>query len=156
MCPSRLAMGSSSRCRDGGAADAARGAATTAREAPAGAAGELQQVPQRSSSQQALDAVEREVAGLAECCDRITQSLNSCSATTGDIVAATERLKHDLQITNQRQDIVSSFLRDYQLSPEEISALRDEELNDTFFKALAQVQEIHANCKVLLRTHHQV
>ncbi|MCO5600340.1 hypothetical protein L7F22_054451 [Adiantum nelumboides] len=107
------------------------------------------------AAQNALDAVEREVAGLAECCDRITQSLNSCSATTGDIVAATERLKHDLEITNQRQDIVSSFLRDYQLSPEEVSALRDEELNDTFFKALARVQEIHANCKVLLRTHHQ-
>lgn len=107
------------------------------------------------AAQNALDAVEREVSGLAECCDRITKSLNSCSATTGDIVAATERLKQELESTTQRQDIVSSFLRDYQLSSEEISALREEELNDAFFKALARVQEIHANCKVLLRTHHQ-
>ncbi|KAK7244862.1 hypothetical protein RIF29_39690 [Crotalaria pallida] len=41
------------------------------------------------------------------------------------------------------------------LSPEEINALREEELNENFFKALSYVQEIHANCKVLLRTHHQ-
>ncbi|CAK7337122.1 unnamed protein product [Dovyalis caffra] len=32
---------------------------------------------------------------------------------------------------------------------------RDEDLNDNFFKALSHVQQIHANCKVLLRTHHQ-
>eukprot|EP00250_Pteridium_aquilinum_P012241 c20594_g1_i1 orf=150-2279(+) len=107
------------------------------------------------AAQNALDAVEREVAGLADCCDRITKSLNSCSATTGDIVAATERLKQELESTNQRQDIVSSFLRDYQLSADEISALREEDLNDSFFKALSRVQEIHANCKILLRTHHQ-
>lgn len=107
------------------------------------------------AAQNALDAVEREVAVLADCCDRITKSLNSCSATTGDIVAATERLKQELESTNQRQDIVSSFLRDYQLSPDEVSALREEDLNDAFFKALARVQEIHANCKILLRTHHQ-
>ena len=38
----------------------------------------------------------------------------------------------------------------------QINALREEDLNDAFFKALARVQEIHANCKILLRTHHQV
>ena len=43
-----------------------------------------------------------------------------------------------------------------QLAPHEISALREEELDDPFFTALARVQQIHANCKVLLRTHHQV
>ncbi|KAG5069569.1 hypothetical protein JHK85_001946 [Glycine max] len=42
-----------------------------------------------------------------------------------------------------------------QLGGNEINALREEELNENFFKALSHVQEIHANCKVLLRTHHQ-
>lgn len=40
--------------------------------------------------------------------------------------------------------------------PLQISALREEDLNENFFKALSHVQEIHANCKILLRTHHQV
>ncbi|CAK7337480.1 unnamed protein product [Dovyalis caffra] len=58
-----------------------------------------------------------------------------------------------------------SPLRDKILSPASftiISSLtkrsmhfRDEDLNDNFFKDLSHVQQIHANCKVLLRTHHQ-
>lgn len=107
------------------------------------------------AAQQALDRVEEEVNSLAECCDKIAKALNSCNATTGDIISTTERLKQELEITTQRQEIVSCFLRDYQLSNEEINALREEELNENFFKALSHVQEIHANCKVLLRTHHQ-
>ncbi|PIA50433.1 hypothetical protein AQUCO_01300878v1 [Aquilegia coerulea] len=107
------------------------------------------------SAQQALDRVEEEVNALADSCDKIAKALNSCSSSTGDIISTTERLKQELDITTQRQEIVSLFLRDYQLSNEEIKALREEDLNENFFKALSHVQEIHANCKILLRTHHQ-
>ncbi|KAF9617373.1 hypothetical protein IFM89_036294 [Coptis chinensis] len=108
------------------------------------------------SAQQALDRVEEEVNALAESCDKIAKALSSCSSSTGDIISTTERLKQELDVTTQRQEIVSLFLRDYQLSNEEIKALREEDLNEDFFKALSHVQEIHANCKILLRTHHQV
>lgn len=108
-----------------------------------------------SSAQQALDCVEEEVTALAECCDKIAKALNNCNATTGDIISTTERLKQELENTTQRQVIASCFLRDYQLSNDEINALREEDLSENFFKALAHVHEIHANCKVLLRTHHQ-
>ncbi|KAK1273086.1 hypothetical protein QJS04_geneDACA012272 [Acorus gramineus] len=106
-------------------------------------------------AQLALDSVEEEVNALAECCDLIAKALSSCSEATGDIISTTERLKLDLEVTTQRQEIVSRFLRDYQLSNEEISALKEDELSENFFKALSHVQEIHANCKMLLRTHHQ-
>ncbi|KAK6158558.1 hypothetical protein DH2020_005872 [Rehmannia glutinosa] len=108
-----------------------------------------------ASAQQALDQVEEEVNALAECCDKIAKALSNCNATTGDIISTTERLKQELENTTQRQEIASFFLRDYQLSNDEINALREEELSENFFKALAHVHEIHANCKVLLRTHHQ-
>lgn len=58
------------------------------------------------STQKALDAVELEVAGLAECCDKIAKALNSCSAATGDIISTTERLKQELENTTQCQEIV--------------------------------------------------
>lgn len=51
---------------------------------------------------------------------RIAKALSSCNATTGDIISTTERLKLELEITTQRQEIVSCFLRDYQLSNEEV------------------------------------
>ncbi|GMI95702.1 Conserved Oligomeric Golgi Complex 6 [Hibiscus trionum] len=107
------------------------------------------------AAQLALDRVEDEVNSLADCCDKIAKALSCCSASTGDIINTTERLEQELEVTTQKQQIVSYFLRDYQLNPQEISALRDEELNENFFKALSHVQEIHANCKILLRTHHQ-
>ncbi|KAL2236786.1 conserved oligomeric Golgi complex subunit 6 [Sesamum indicum] len=108
-----------------------------------------------ASAQQALDRVEEEVNALAECCDKIAKALSNCNATTGDIISTTERLKQELETTTQRQEIATCFLRDYQLSNDEINALREEDLSENFFKALAHVHEIHANCKVLLRTHHQ-
>eukprot|EP00897_Mesotaenium_endlicherianum_P007060 jgi/Mesen1/6382/ME000329S05549 len=107
------------------------------------------------AAQKALDAVEVEVQGLAECCDRIAKALSTCSATTGDMVVATERLKTELESTTKRQELVASFLHNYQLTQQEINALREEDLDESFFRALARVQEIHSNCKVLLRMHHQ-
>lgn len=107
------------------------------------------------SAQKALDAVELEVAGLAECCERIAKSLSSCSSTTSEIVSATERLKQELEHTTQRQELITAFLNNYQLRPEEVTALREEDISENFFKALMRVQEIHTNCKILLRTHHQ-
>lgn len=80
----------------------------------------LQFLDASEAAQHALDRVEAEVTSLADCCDRIAKALNSCSASTGDIISTTERLKQELEITQQRQDIVSCFLRDYQLSTEEV------------------------------------
>lgn len=54
---------------------------------------------------------------------RIAKALSSCSASTGDIISTTERLKQELETTTQRQEIVSCFLRDYQLSPEEVKVI---------------------------------
>lgn len=107
------------------------------------------------AAQKALDAVDSEVQDLADCCERISKALSSCTASTGDMVVATEQLKEELEKYTRRQELVSNFLHNYQLTPAEITALREEDLDERFFKALARVQEIHANCKVLLRTHHQ-
>lgn len=46
--------------------------------------------------------------------------MGNCNATTGDIISTTERLKQELETTMQRQEIASCFLRDYQLSNEEV------------------------------------
>lgn len=56
---------------------------------------------------------------------RIEKALNSCNATTGNIIETTERLKRELDVNTQRQEIVSCFLRDYQLSNEEVQDLTD-------------------------------
>ncbi|CAL5431956.1 unnamed protein product [Camellia sinensis] len=82
----------------------------------------------------------------------IAKALNSCNATTGDIIYTTERINRSLKLLHKDRRlsrvsiVIISFL---------INALREEDMNDNFFKALSHVQEIHANCKVSLQTHHQ-
>lgn len=64
---------------------------------------------------------------------RIANALSNCNATTGDIISTTERLKQDLEITTQRQEIVSCFLRDYQLSNEEVLKFSDPQILITLY-----------------------
>lgn len=101
------------------------------------------------AAQKGLDSIEGEVTALSDCCDRyafvfawgeirwaeisadsltcvsllhgrIAKALNSCIVSTGDIISTTEMLKQELEATTQRQEIASCFLRDYQLSNEEV------------------------------------
>lgn len=65
---------------------------------------------------------------------RIEEALNSCSASTGDIISTTERMQQELEVITQRQEIVSCFLRDYQLSNEEVPVLfKQNYLNQMIF-----------------------
>lgn len=51
--------------------------------------------------------------------------------------------------------MASHFLQRFQLSESEVDALKASELRAPFFDALARVQQIHTDCKLLLRTQHQ-
>ncbi len=51
--------------------------------------------------------------------------------------------------------MVQEFLSNYQLTPEEVAALQGDAITPSFFGALERVRTIHANCRGLLRTHHQ-
>ncbi|KAK9790340.1 hypothetical protein WJX73_004685 [Symbiochloris irregularis] len=52
-------------------------------------------------------------------------------------------------------EALETFLEQYQLSPAELNALKGDTISPSFFEALARVGSIHANCRRLLRTHHQ-
>eukprot|EP00955_Chlamydomonas_euryale_P099277 365206-Chlamydomonas_euryale.AAC.4 len=54
-----------------------------------------------------------------------------------------------------RRLLTQNFLEQYQLAPEEVTALQGEDIGPPFFAALTRVRTIHANCRGLLRTHHQ-
>jgi len=66
-----------------------------------------------------------------------------------------ERLQKDLDAVEQKGKLIGEFLDQYQLGPDEVSALQGEEVGPMFFTALARVRQIHENCRSLLRSHHQ-
>ncbi|KAK9135784.1 hypothetical protein Syun_015114 [Stephania yunnanensis] len=75
-------------------------------------------------------------------------ALSDCDASLGDIIKILhERLKHELEVTTQRQEIVSCFPRDYQLSNEEIHALREEDLSACAVFIFNSCKDIFATCR---------
>ena len=106
-------------------------------------------------AQEALAVVDAQLEGLLQCCQRIASALDSSRDRTGVLLRETAKLNDELKAVEDRKRMVATFLVDYQLTDEEIASLKGEDVTDTFFAALSRVQEIHANCRQLLRTHHQ-
>lgn len=54
-----------------------------------------------------------------------------------------------------QQEVATSFLRNFQLAPAELAALRESNITEDFFAALQRVQTIHNNCRMLMQSGHQ-
>ncbi|KAL4421302.1 hypothetical protein ABPG75_010593 [Micractinium tetrahymenae] len=104
---------------------------------------------------QMLDLVQKDLDSLSSCCERMGASLAGSRSAAANLLHDTDKLQRALQISETRSQLVGRFLEQYQLTPAEAAALQGEEVGEAFFAALAHVQQIHANCKALLRTHHQ-
>ena len=107
-------------------------------------------------AQEALAVVDAQLEGLLSGCRRIANVLDKSRERTGNLLDETARFNNNLAKIEERKKMLETFLVDYQLTDEEIAALRtDDQITEKFFSALARVQEIHGNCRQLLRTHHQ-
>ncbi|PSC76084.1 Conserved oligomeric Golgi complex subunit 6 [Micractinium conductrix] len=102
-----------------------------------------------------LDVVQSDLDALSSCCDAMGASLAGSRAAAADLLHDTDKLQRSLQVSETRSQLVGRFLEQYQLTPAEAAALQGDEVGPEFFAALAHVRTIHANCKALLRTHHQ-
>lgn len=103
----------------------------------------------------ALDMLQADLDAVSANCDKMTESVANSKAVTTDLLHDTERLQRALAVSETRSQLVGKFLEQYQLSPGEAEALQTDEVTEAFFQALDHVRIIHANCKSLLRTHHQ-
>lgn len=103
----------------------------------------------------ALDKVQRSLDDLSTSCSRIFETVSSSRAPVAEVLSETEQLSRELRASETRLKEVEAFLEAYQLSPEDLRALRDQPVGDTFFRALERISAIHSNCRALLRTEHQ-
>lgn len=108
------------------------------------------------AAQRALEAVEAHLSGLLSCCERMSAALATSTHATAGLLERTEALNAELAANERRAALVADFLDKYQLSPDEVVLLREGDVSsDAFFAALRRVATIHANCRSLLRRHHQ-
>ncbi|EIE27799.1 component of oligomeric golgi complex 6 [Coccomyxa subellipsoidea C-169] len=103
----------------------------------------------------ALDAAQADLDALAGGCARINGALMSSRASAMEMLAETERVARELAASETRSKLVDAFLQQYQLTPDEVTALQGQQIGEPFFVALERVRGIHGNCRSLLRTAHQ-
>ena len=104
---------------------------------------------------EALGSVQRDVDGLASCCDDITERLESARAATRHLTEETERLSRAQTRSERRIRVVEAFTERFELSEDDMHALRVAPVGERFFLALDRVGEIQVRAKDLLRTEHQ-
>eukprot|EP01114_Cavostelium_apophysatum_P003972 TRINITY_DN14104_c0_g1_i1.p1 TRINITY_DN14104_c0_g1~~TRINITY_DN14104_c0_g1_i1.p1 ORF type:complete len:708 (+),score=123.47 TRINITY_DN14104_c0_g1_i1:88-2124(+) len=105
--------------------------------------------------QKNLDDVQESVAQMRSCCSEMNDRLQYTREISGKLIHQAEKLNQQRKLNESCSDIASTFLSRFQLTEEESNALKATDLQPAFFDALHRVQQIHSDCKVLLRTQHQ-
>jgi hypothetical protein len=126
-----------------------------------------------NQAQEALRAVDGQLARLLDSCDRIGGALERTRERTGALLRETAELDAAIASVEEKKRIVATFAVDFQLTDEDVAALEgrpgdvghaDERadtssasgaLSDSFFDALDRARAIHGNCRALLQTRHQ-
>lgn len=108
-----------------------------------------------SDAIRALDAVQSHLDALSSSCQKISSVLAATKAATAPLLSDVDRFHKELDQVDQKSMMIEDFLKQFQLSPEEVDVLQSGNVGPSFFSALTRVRQIHENCKSLLRTHHQ-
>ena len=87
-------------------------------------------------AQEALAVVDAQLEGLLSGCRRIANVLDKSRERTGNLLDETARFNNNLAKIEERKKMLETFLVDYQLTDEEISALRtDDQITEKFFSS---------------------
>ncbi|CAF2183081.1 unnamed protein product [Rotaria magnacalcarata] len=107
---------------------------------------------------QQLDQVNDTVTSMSTCCEDMTQRLKNVKAQTQELINKTTQIQNENQELNMKSSITEGFIERFQLTPNELNALRttrDGFLHPEFFNVLKRVKSIYQDCKLLLRTNQQ-
>ncbi|CAG9772275.1 unnamed protein product [Ceutorhynchus assimilis] len=104
-----------------------------------------------------FDSVYNDIAEMNKSIQDMTLQLQNAKSQTKKLLQKTSALQEEKVKIELHQDITSSFLKSFQLQPEDLVALygdghkRDVPITFDTFRALEKVQEIHSNCKILMK-----
>ncbi|XP_071798111.1 conserved oligomeric Golgi complex subunit 6-like isoform X2 [Asterias amurensis] len=105
-----------------------------------------------------LDSIHDDVESMRSSCHDMTKRLKAAREQTSDLISKTTDLHKESHQLDIRANVTDAFLAKFQLTSEEIKALRgprNGQLLQEFFSTLERAKQIHNDCKILLRTNHQ-
>eukprot|EP00002_Diphylleia_rotans_P016583 TRINITY_DN3227_c0_g2_i1.p1 TRINITY_DN3227_c0_g2~~TRINITY_DN3227_c0_g2_i1.p1 ORF type:complete len:524 (-),score=100.60 TRINITY_DN3227_c0_g2_i1:1123-2694(-) len=102
-----------------------------------------------------VHAIRTDVDAMAKSCDDMNQRFEKNLETTKSLIVQTDEMRKSKDQIEAQLVMADRFLSRFQLTNEEMSALRKAHIDDSFFDVMKRIQQIHHDCKVLLRTQHQ-
>jgi hypothetical protein len=108
-----------------------------------------------SQIQKELAKVQESVDDLQNACTTMEQKIASTKSVSGKLIEQADKLFTANNRNTAQTELIASFLSHFQLTTHEVKVLRSPDINKEFFDALARVNAIRNDCKILLRTQHQ-
>lgn len=106
-----------------------------------------------------LDAVCNDLDTLADSVQTMKNDLESSKALTHDLIKHTNTLQEERDRLQVHKQIAEAFLGRFQLSVPEHQLLygtsKDSPIVSEFFDVLDRVQNIHAECRILMQCGHE-
>ncbi|XP_001599436.1 conserved oligomeric Golgi complex subunit 6 [Nasonia vitripennis] len=106
-----------------------------------------------------LDNMHRDVAGMNDCVQSMTNRLQTTKARTLQLIDQTTKLQNESKKLTMQQEIANAFIKRFQLNADELAVLhgssREAPITEEFFIVINRVQEIHSSCRILMQSGHQ-
>ncbi|CAH1395064.1 unnamed protein product [Nezara viridula] len=102
-----------------------------------------------------LDLIYEDVYQMNQTVQTMSAHLHNTKAQTHKLIEQTTKLQAESTKLSLQEVISKTFIKTFQLTPEEVSTLRNTSITNEFFAALERVQTIHSNCKILMQSGHQ-
>ncbi|XP_018337912.1 PREDICTED: conserved oligomeric Golgi complex subunit 6 isoform X2 [Trachymyrmex septentrionalis] len=106
-----------------------------------------------------LDDVYQNVLAMNTSVQSMTNRLQATKAQTSQLIEQTSKLQSESQILTMQQEVASAFIRNFQLTPSELTVLhgsaRESPITEEFFSVVNKVQDIHGKCRVLMQSGYQ-
>eukprot|EP00026_Physarum_polycephalum_P002347 Phypoly_transcript_02353.p1 GENE.Phypoly_transcript_02353~~Phypoly_transcript_02353.p1 ORF type:complete len:697 (-),score=97.91 Phypoly_transcript_02353:629-2719(-) len=104
--------------------------------------------------QKQLDDLQKDVDEMQVHCTQMSASLTKTKSLSDRWIEHADKLWEERKKNEKCTFILDAFLTKFQLSEEEQRALQSPKVNEPFLDAIKRMDQIQADCKLLLRSHH--
>jgi hypothetical protein len=103
---------------------------------------------------EAYREVKTQIETVSDCCDSLQSALAQGKDARVGILSNVGLLRDELSETQRKEERVREFMEQYQLTPEELQALKGD-VSPLFVAALLKTKRIHDSCRGMLSVEHQ-
>lgn len=99
---------------------------------------------------QELECLKHDIDSMAHTCEAMKKRLDGVKQASGLAIQQAEALFNAEESTHVQLLIAETFLSHFSLSPAQIRAIKNADVNNEFFDALKRVHQIYQSCRTLL------